>query len=57
MNDDPGLAFEREPLQALALAGELMLFEHAGFWQPMDTYREWKLLNDLWDSGTAPWAR
>ena len=36
---------------------ELMLFEHHGFWQPMDTYREWRLLGDLWDSGNAPWKR
>jgi glucose-1-phosphate cytidylyltransferase len=34
-----------------------MLFEHPGFWQPMDTFREWKLLNDLWESGEAPWRR
>lgn len=54
---DPGLVFEQEPLRRLAQDGQLMLYEHAGFWQPMDTYREWKLLNDLWDSGQAPWKR
>jgi glucose-1-phosphate cytidylyltransferase len=57
LSDDPGLVLEHEPLQALAAAGELMLFEHTGFWQPMDTFREWKLLGELWDSGAAPWAR
>lgn len=46
---------EREPMQRLASAGELMAFEHHGFWQPMDTPREYTILNDLWASGTAPW--
>jgi glucose-1-phosphate cytidylyltransferase len=32
-----------------------MAFQHDGFWQPMDTYRESVLLNNLWDSGAAPW--
>lgn len=47
--------FEREPLQGLARDGQLMAFPHTGFWQPMDTYREYSLLNDLWSSGKAPW--
>lgn len=46
---------EREPLQRLARDGELMVYKHDGFWQPMDTFREWRLLNELWDSGKAPW--
>ena len=57
LSDDPALILEQDPLQRLAADGELMLYEHQGFWQPMDTYREWKLLNELWDSGAAPWAR
>lgn len=57
LSDDPGLVFEQEPLRRLALDGQLMLFEHHGFWQPMDTYREWKYLNDLWSAGEAPWRR
>jgi glucose-1-phosphate cytidylyltransferase len=57
LDADPGLVFEQEPLRRLAEDGQLMLFEHSGFWQPMDTYREWKLLNDMWDSGQAPWKR
>ena len=32
-----------------------MVYAHEGFWQPMDTYREFKLLNDCWNSGQAPW--
>ena len=32
-----------------------MVYRHNGFWQPMDTYREWKLLEDMWESGRAPW--
>jgi glucose-1-phosphate cytidylyltransferase len=57
LDDDPGLILEQQPLQRLAADGELMLYEHHGFWQPMDTYREWKLLGDLWDAGEAPWQR
>ncbi len=53
--DDPGLILERAPLQQLAAHGELGAFEHAGFWQPMDTPREYRELNDLWDTGRAPW--
>ena len=45
---------EVEPLQAAARDGELMVFPHRGFWQPMDTHREWLLLNELWRTG-APW--
>ena len=46
---------EQEPLRKLAADGQLMVYPHDGFWQPMDTYREWKLLNELWKSGQAPW--
>jgi len=46
---------EREPLRRLAKDGQLKAFEHTGFWQPMDTSREYQLLNDLWTSGKAPW--
>lgn len=49
------LILEQEPLQRLVAAGELMVYSHDGFWQPMDTYREFKLLNNLWASGKAPW--
>ena len=45
---------EHAPLERLAKEQQLAAFRHEGFWQPMDTYREAKLLNDLWDEG-APW--
>ena len=47
--------WEREPLERLAADGQLMAFRHDGFWQPMDTLRERKLLEDLWPTGRAPW--
>ena len=47
--------WESTPLISLASKNELMAFEHAGFWQPMDTLREKNLLEDLWASGKAPW--
>jgi glucose-1-phosphate cytidylyltransferase len=46
---------EREPMRRLAREGQLAAYEHAGFWQPMDTLREYNLLNDLWSAGHAPW--
>ena len=55
LTDDDGLVLERGPLQRLAADGQLMMFPHPGFWQPMDTFREWKILEDLWSSGGAPW--
>lgn len=57
LDDEPGLIFEAEPLRRLAQDGQLMLYRLEGFWQPMDTYREFRLLNELWDSGDAPWQR
>lgn len=47
--------WEKEPLEKLALEGELMSYNHEGFWQPMDTIRDKKLLADLYDTGNAPW--
>lgn len=52
---DDDTSWEAEPLNALAQDQQLMSFEHAGFWQPMDTLREKNLLEELWQSGTAPW--
>ena len=46
LEDRDDLTLESEPLQRLAADGELMVYRHDGFWQPMDTYREWKLLQD-----------
>jgi glucose-1-phosphate cytidylyltransferase len=47
--------WESTPLEALASQQQLMAFEHQGFWQPMDTLREKTMLEDLWQSGRAPW--
>lgn len=47
--------WEQEPLMNLAAAGELMAYEHHGFWQPMDTLRDKHYLEELWASGRAPW--
>jgi glucose-1-phosphate cytidylyltransferase len=55
LGEGPGVIFEQEPLRRLAHDHELMAFEHGGFWQPMDTLREYNLLNELWASGRAPW--
>ncbi len=46
---------EREPLAALATAGELYGYRHEGFWDCMDTYKDTVLLNELWERGEAPW--
>jgi glucose-1-phosphate cytidylyltransferase len=48
-------SWEVEPLSRIAEKGELIAFEHDGFWQPMDTLREKNLLEELWQSGKAPW--
>jgi len=47
--------FEQEPMRRIAADGQLSAFLHEGFWQPMDTYQEYLLLNRLWDQGNAPW--
>jgi glucose-1-phosphate cytidylyltransferase len=57
VTDDESLSFEREPLTRLAADGELMVYRHTGFWHPMDTYRDWQVLNEAWQSGRAPWKR
>ena len=49
--------WEQEPLNRLAEDGELMAFQHGGFWQPMDTLRDKHLLEELWASGRAPWKK
>ena len=53
--DGDETSWEREPLTTLAQRSQLMAFEHTGFWQPMDTLREKNQLEELWDSGRAPW--
>lgn len=47
--------WEREPLETLAKSNQLKAFKHEGFWQPMDTLRDKNYLEELWNSGKAPW--
>jgi glucose-1-phosphate cytidylyltransferase len=47
--------FEREPLEKIAADGQMRAYKHHGFWKPMDTLRDNKELNSMWDSGIAPW--
>jgi glucose-1-phosphate cytidylyltransferase len=56
LGDDRSM-FEQGALPALARDDQLRAFRHHGFWQPMDTYREYELLNELWQSGEPPWLR
>jgi glucose-1-phosphate cytidylyltransferase len=55
LGEGPMTVLEREPMQRLASDGQLAAYVHSGFWQPMDTLREYNLLNELWGSGRAPW--
>jgi glucose-1-phosphate cytidylyltransferase len=52
---DDSCSWESDPLNQLASQQQLMAFEHSGFWQPMDTLREKNMLEELWNSGRAPW--
>ena len=47
--------WEEEPLKALVARGELAVYHHKGFWQNMDTLRDKHVLQEMWDSGHAPW--
>ena len=52
---DDNVTLEKEPFTNLVKDEEIVAFEHEGFFEPMDTYREYLKLNKLWDSGNAPW--
>jgi len=52
---DDQTSFEHEPMERLAREGELMSYQHTGFWQCMDTLREKYILENLWESKNAPW--
>ena len=54
---DDKTILEREPLERVAQSGELMAFQHQGFWQCMDTKRDHDNLEEFWNSGKAPWNR
>ena len=49
------ILWEKEPLERLAREGQLAVYRHRGFWQPMDTLRDKRLLEQTWESGAAPW--
>ena len=53
--DGDDVMFEHAPMRNLAAAGQLMAYRHNSFWQCMDTLREKQILQDLWESGKAPW--
>ncbi|MDB6065699.1 MAG: Glucose-phosphate cytidylyltransferase [Pedosphaera sp.] len=55
LSADAGSILEQEPLRKLAADKQLMCFPHDGFWQPMDTFREFEMLNQLWSKQQAPW--
>jgi glucose-1-phosphate cytidylyltransferase len=57
LEDREDLVFEQGPIRQLVLDQQLMMFEHDGFWQPMDTSRDYQLLNSMYESGNAPWLR
>ena len=48
--------FEREPMEKLGAAKEIAAFQHEGYWQCMDSKRDYDKLNEIWNSGSAPWA-
>jgi glucose-1-phosphate cytidylyltransferase len=52
---DDKCVLEQEPLNRLASEGQIAAFQHTGYWQCMDTFREQQLLTNLWNSGQAPW--
>ena len=53
--EDDNTVFETKPLERLVEEGQLMSYRHSGFWQCMDSLREKQLLEDMWESGKAPW--
>ena len=55
LNEDPGLFLEFAPLQNLARDGQLSVHRHEGYWHPMDTYRDYLHLNEIWRQGKPPW--
>lgn len=51
------VTLEAEPMRQLARDGQMMMYEHDGFWQCMDTFRDFQLLNGLFEDGAAPWVK
>ena len=56
LTEDEHCELEKEPLEKLASEGQLSMYHHEGFWHCMDTYRDYLHLNELWNSGRAPWV-
>ena len=56
LTSDPALVLEKQPLQNVLAANEMNAFVHEGFWQCMDTAREYQQLNQMWEQGAAPWT-
>jgi glucose-1-phosphate cytidylyltransferase len=54
---DDATVLEQSPLETLARKGQLMAYQHSGYWQCMDTIRDRDALQALWDSGGAPWMK
>ena len=55
LGEADGCVFENEPMNTLAAEGQISAYQHTGFWQCMDTYREQQLLTGMWNNGKAPW--
>ena len=57
LSNETTLIFEKEPINNLVKSNELEMFKHDGFWQPMDTGREYRILNELYENKNAPWIK
>ena len=57
LNKSNDLVFEGEPLMKLAKDGELNAYKHSGFWKPMDTLKDKRMLEEMYNAGEAPWAK
>jgi glucose-1-phosphate cytidylyltransferase len=57
LSEEENCDLEKEPLERLATEGQLSMYRHDGFWGCMDTYRDSVLLNEMWQTGQAPWVR
>lgn len=57
LDDREELVFEKEPINRMVADGQVMAYRHEGFWHPMDTSRDYQLLNSLWEGDRAPWRK
>jgi glucose-1-phosphate cytidylyltransferase len=55
LDGDDSTVWEQNPMEQLALDGQMMAYKHKGFWRPMDTLKDKHDLNTMWDSNDAPW--